>query len=81
MQSFVLILLMVAIVFMIIGYVNQLKTCPPPIIEYRYIPRTFKEEQENPAQVSEIFDTMFQEPSVWIGGFKFNGGDKSKALS
>ena len=55
MQSYLLILLIVAVVFMVIGYINQIKTCPPPVVEYRYIPRTFKEEQENPAKISEIF--------------------------
>ena len=80
MQSYLLILWIVAVVFMVIGYINQIKTCPPPVVEYRYIPRTFKEEQENPAKVSEIFNNMFEEPSAWIGGFKFNGGDKSKKI-
>ena len=35
-------------------------------IEYRYIPRTFEEEQNDPLYVSEIFETMFSQPSPWI---------------
>jgi len=72
MQSFVLILLMVAIVFMIIGYINQLKTCPPPIIEYRYIPRTFKEEQESPVPIDDVYGSMFEQASPWVGSFTKN---------
>ncbi|ARF11166.1 hypothetical protein Klosneuvirus_1_23 [Klosneuvirus KNV1] len=37
-----------------------------PKIEYRYIPRTFEEEQEDPVYPSEIFETMFSQPSPWI---------------
>lgn len=37
-----------------------------PEIIYRYIPRTFDEEQEDPVYVSEIFDTMFSQPSPWL---------------
>lgn len=35
-------------------------------IEYRYIPRSFEEEQNDPVYVSEIFETMFSQPSPWI---------------
>lgn len=37
-----------------------------PEIIYKYIPRTFEEEQQQPVYVSEIFDTMFSQPSPWI---------------
>lgn len=37
-----------------------------PEIEYRYIPRSFDEEQSEPIYVSEIFETMFSQPSPWI---------------
>lgn len=39
-------------------------------IEYRYIPRTFKEEQEQPIPVSEIFESMFEQSSPWIQSIK-----------
>ncbi len=35
-------------------------------VEYRYIPRTFEEEQNDPIYVSDIFGTMFSQPSPWI---------------
>lgn len=34
-------------------------------IIYRYIPRTFEEEMNEP--VYDIFNTMFNQPSTWIG--------------
>lgn len=73
MQSIVIIGLFAGVLMITVGYINQLQKCPPPIIEYRYIPRTFKEEQNNPTRVSEIFSQMFQEPTPWIAGMKMDG--------
>ena len=35
-------------------------------IVYKYIPQSFVEEEESPVYVSEIFKTMFSQPSTWI---------------
>lgn len=35
-------------------------------IQYKYIPRTFKEQQENPIRASEIFSDMFLKGSIRI---------------
>ena len=35
-------------------------------IVYKYIPRTVEEDESSPIFVSEIFKTMFTQPSVWI---------------
>ena len=40
-----LIMLMAGIVFITIGYTKMSFKCPPPQIEYRYIPRQIYEEQ------------------------------------
>jgi len=37
---------------------------------YKYITRTFEEEQENPITISDIFDTMFSQPSPWVGSIR-----------
>jgi hypothetical protein len=42
------------------------KVCPPPRIEYRFVPRTFKENSDSPIKVSEIFKTMFEKPSPFL---------------
>lgn len=65
------------------GYHNQKQKCPPPKIVYKYIPRTFQEEQEDPAKVSEIFDKMFNESSPWInqlGDVKIKKNEVSQFL-
>jgi len=38
-------------------------------VEYRYIPRTFKEEQESPVPLFDLFGSMFTESSPWFGSF------------
>ena len=37
-------------------------------IIYRYIPRSFNEQYDNPVPVSEIFTKMFSNPSPWMSG-------------
>jgi len=37
-----------------------------PEVIYKYIPRTFAEEQMDPVYASEVFETMFSQPSPWI---------------
>lgn len=66
MKSIVLLLLFFGILGITIGYVNQTKSCPPPKIEYRYIPRTFEQSQNDPVKISELFNAMFTEPTPWI---------------
>jgi hypothetical protein len=42
--------------------------CPKPQIEYRFVPRTLREELENPAKVSDIFTKMFNDPTPFVAG-------------
>jgi len=68
MKSIIVLLSFIGIVAIIIGYINQLHVCPPAQVEYRYIPRTFEDEQNDPVKVSKLFKNMFEEPSVWLQG-------------
>ena len=38
---------------------------------YRYIPRTFEEEQRDPPLVSDIFETMFSQPDPWVTSMRY----------
>jgi hypothetical protein len=66
MKTFIIMLTFLGIMTVVVGYVKQTKSCPPPQIEYRYVPRTFKEDQENPVKISELFNSMFTEPTPWL---------------
>lgn len=48
---------------------------------YRYIPRTFEEEQEDPISVSDIFETMFSQPSPWVGSIRTYDDRKQEKIN
>jgi len=49
----------------LVGYYNQIQQCPVPRIEYRYIPRTFDESQDDTVKVSQLFKSMFESSSPY----------------
>lgn len=59
MKSLVLLLLYIGIIFIAIGYIKSNQSCPPPIVEYRYVPRTFEQEQSNPIPIMSVYGKMF----------------------
>jgi hypothetical protein len=74
-KGFFIIALIIGIIMLIIYYiVNQEEGFKQNII-YKYIPRTLEEEEMSPIYVSEIFKTMFTQPSVWIDSI---GKDQSR---
>ena len=66
-NGMILIFFIIGLILLIIYYTlkNQNDNCNQKII-YKYLPRTLKEQEESPVFVSEIFKTMFTQPSVWI---------------
>ena len=66
MRSLVLFLTFIGVVFITIGYVKTNMRCPPPVIKYQYIPRTFEEEQNNPVPLMSVYGTMFDKNSPWM---------------
>ena len=54
-------------IFMIMFDLIKLYNAPPPQkVIYRYVPRTFIEEQENPVPLDDIFYDMFNNPTPWV---------------
>jgi hypothetical protein len=66
MKSIVLLLFFVGFMFIIIGYQKQLNVLPNPKIEYRYIPRTFYDEQLSSGNVLKQFSSLFDSENPWI---------------
>ena len=71
-KSVVLLIIFLGILFVVVEIVriNAGLTDKPPTIIYRYIPRTFEEEQIDPIPVSDVFETMFSQPSPWVGSLQ-----------
>ena len=65
MRGLVLLLFLVGISAIISGYVKSKQQCPPPRVEFRYIPKTFEDEQKNPLPLSATFGTMFRGRDAW----------------
>lgn len=65
----ILLIFFLSITGIVVGYVNQVQKCPRPKVEYRYIPRSFQEEQDNPVPISQQFNDMFTQPSPWLLDF------------
>jgi len=65
-KGIIILLLVTGILFITIETIKSSHKCQPQKVVYRYIPRTFEEEQEDPNYVSEIFKTMFTKPSPWV---------------
>jgi hypothetical protein len=68
MKSIILLLAMIGIIMIAVGYVQNNLQCPPPRIEYRYIPRTFTEEQnaQTPLLAIAGIKSMFENDTPWI---------------
>ncbi len=66
MKSLVVILLCLGIIMIVTGYnksmINNNKNTK---IEYRYVPRTFFEEQNAPQNLQKSFNSLFNDRSTW----------------
>jgi hypothetical protein len=68
MKSIVLILAMVGIILIAVGYVKSNLQCPAAKIEYRYISKTFEDDQNVNDYVLSIpgMSSMFDDDTPWI---------------
>ena len=71
------IILFFAIIFIVIDVTKMYYKCPKNVIEYRYIPRSFNDEQNDPVPIKQVFGSMFENPSPWINSFTNSGDIKS----
>ena len=74
-------LFIIGMTFVIIEIVRSYHKCPEQKTIYKFIPRTFKEEQENPADIFSIFDSMFSQPSPWVGTFNIYDERKAEEIN
>ena len=81
-KGFFLIIMMIGIIFLVIYFLikSEIDKKGTKII-YKYIPRTFEEEQDDPIYVSDIFKTMFTQSSVWINSIYENDYRKTESLN
>ena len=81
MKSIALLIMFIGLMFLVLGYMNQITEVKKPTIEYRYIPRTFQEEQNEPPILTDLYRGMFdgQQPYLYgLGTEPVPKIDKSK---
>ena len=77
MKSFVLLLAIIGIVLIAVGYIKSNMQCPPPKIEYRYISKTFDDEQNVNKPILSVggMYSMFENDDPWIVDQSFATSD------
>ncbi len=68
-KKIVALIIVLGLILLIVQLSKLSVVCPPSEIIYRYVPRTFEEENAEPVNVTDIFKTMFSQPGVWEQGF------------
>lgn len=68
-RTLIMALLFIGLIMIVIDTTKMNYKCPPNKIEYRYIPRSFEDEQDNLVPLRKIFGKMFDNPSPWINSF------------
>ena len=66
MRSFALLLFLFGIITIVIGALKRRQQCPPPRIEYRFVPRSLLDEQLD-SQTLNNLDDMFNNQDPWLG--------------
>jgi len=60
------------LLFVFWGLVKNNNQKPDPQVIYKYVPRTFVEDQENPPLLNDLYYEMFNAPTPWVGNIDIN---------
>jgi hypothetical protein len=80
-KTIIILVIFVGIIFMTISLVKNDQQCPVQQTIYKYIPRTFEEEQNEPVYVTDIFSTMFSQQSPWVKSMNDVDYRKTEAIN
>ena len=65
-NGIVFVILLIGLLFIITSLIKESYACDKQRIVYKYIPRTFEQEQNSPVLITDIFKKMFSLPSPWV---------------
>lgn len=66
MKIFIILLFYITLITIVAGYILKKGRCPAPVVEYRYVPRTFEEDQNDPVSLTDLFSSMFLRSTPWV---------------
>ena len=69
----VLIIFLAGSIFLSAGIASSYSV-PTNTTEFKFIPRSFKEEQESPVPLMDIYSKLFNDPSPWVNSFTSTDG-------
>ena len=77
MKSIVLLLAVIGIILLSIGYVKSNLQCPPAKIEYRYIEKSFDDDQDVQTPILSVggMYSMFEDDTPWIQDRSYASSD------
>ena len=82
-KGFFIILFIIGIILLTVYFMSKAEIsekCDQKII-YKYLPRTLEEEETDPVYVTQIFKTMFTQPSVWIDSTYQDTNRRTEAIN
>lgn len=68
MKSIIILLAIAGIIFIAAGYIQNNLQCPPPRIQYRYVEKTFDQEQNVTEPILSVagVSSMFENSDPWM---------------
>lgn len=80
-KNIILIFIFIGLLLIITNLYKQNNVCPDQQIIYKYIPRTFEEENDEPVYPSDIFKTMFTQQSPWVRSVQGSDAKKKEVIN
>ena len=80
MKSLIFLIFFIGALFIAVGYCKHRVDKTPPIIEYRYIPKSFTLEQLERTPARALFGRMFNDNDPWIKSVGFASNDNRRKL-
>lgn len=78
MRSLIVLIIVIGIIFIAIGYIQENSQCPPPKIIYKYLERN--PTHDHPQSLLMSSYSMFHEPSAWEKLLGFHDNYRKQTL-
>ena len=80
-KKILLTIIFIGVIILTIGLTLQFQKCPEKQTIYKYIPRTFEMEQNDPVYASDIFKKMFVNSDVWVASINEYDTKKNEEIN
>jgi len=74
-------ILIIGVIFVSVEITKTSFICPKEKVVYKYLPKTLEEAEKEPDYVTDIFRSMFLEPSPWVVSLSDINKRKQEAIN